>query len=71
MISGETLRQLRTLKGVKQKTVAKALGISQPAYCKLEHSEQVNDEKLVQVLSVLGYTIEIASKIVENLPPLY
>ncbi|MGN6163905.1 MAG: helix-turn-helix domain-containing protein [Flavisolibacter sp.] len=49
MISGETLRQLRTLKGVKQKTVAKALGISQPAYCKLEHSEQVNDEKLVQV----------------------
>lgn len=37
MTSGETLRFLRLLKGVKQETIAKKLGISQPAYSKLEN----------------------------------
>ncbi len=36
MLSGETLRMLRNIRGLKQETLAKKLGISQPAYSKLE-----------------------------------
>ena len=69
MISGETLRQLRNLKGIKQKTLAKELGVSQPAYCKLEQSEKINGERLPQLMKVLGYTIEEWEDAIRILPP--
>ena len=53
MISGETLRQLRTVKGIKQKVLAKSLSISQPAYCKLERNICIDGERLKQILIIL------------------
>jgi transcriptional regulator with XRE-family HTH domain len=57
-ITGNVLRQLRTLKGLKQKAMAEKLGISQPAYSKLEKSKIISGEKLTKVLEALGYTKE-------------
>ena len=53
MNSGETLRLLRTIKGFKQATVAKKMGISQPAYCKLEQRVYIREEKLLKLLTSL------------------
>lgn len=66
-ISGETLRKLRAINGVKQETLAKKLGISQPAYCKLEKTDCINNGKLLQVIDALGYTEEEFEKIVDHL----
>lgn len=53
LITGEHIRMLRLIKGLKQETVAKKLGISQPAYCKLEKSEVIDMVKLEQLMTAL------------------
>lgn len=53
MINGQTLRQLRTLKGLKQKDAAQKLGISQPAYSRLEQSVWLQGAKLRTILKAL------------------
>lgn len=58
MICGQTLRLLRAIKGIKQKTIAKKLGISQPAYSKLEKCEAVNGERADAILAALNCTQE-------------
>jgi transcriptional regulator with XRE-family HTH domain len=67
MINGSTLRQLRTLKGLKQETIAEKLDISQPAYSKLEKRERINGEKLEQFLKALDYTREELEQAVQLL----
>lgn len=54
MITGETLRFLRIMKGVKQETLAKQLGISQPAYCKLEKKSRIDNERWAQIAHELN-----------------
>jgi len=69
MFTGETLRQLRGLKGLKQKTVADKLHISQPAYSKLEKRKKVNGhtlESIKKIFSCSGADIEAFQKL---LPP--
>jgi transcriptional regulator with XRE-family HTH domain len=45
MITGESLRILRQLKGNRtQKEISKKMNISQPAYCKWEKRKTVNEE---------------------------
>lgn len=56
MITGETLRLLRTWKNLKQKTVADQLGISQPAYSKLEKCKCIKERKLVKLLKAINCT---------------
>jgi len=56
MITGETLRQLRGLKGLKQKTMAHQLHISQAAYSKLEKRKKINGHTLEQLKTILDYT---------------
>lgn len=58
MTDGETLRLLRTIKGMKQEFLARKLGISQPAYSKLEKCAYIKDKKLQEVLRALGCTAE-------------
>lgn len=54
MITGETLRLLRNWKNLKQKTVADKLGISQPAYSKLERSKSIKEKKLGNLLNAIN-----------------
>ena len=53
MVTGETLRFLRIMKGIKQETLAKQLGISQPAYCKLEKKAEIGKQKWAIILKEL------------------
>lgn len=69
-VSGETIRMLRHLHGMKQETFAKKLDISQPAYCKLEKSEKINGDRAIKIIEAMGYTKEEFEKLVEQPPPL-
>jgi transcriptional regulator with XRE-family HTH domain len=63
MNSGETLRLIRTLKGIKQNTIAKKIGISQPAYCKLEQQVYIREDKLLKLLISLDSDKEEMEKV--------
>lgn len=58
MVTGETIRLLRNWKQLKQQTVAERLGISQPAYSKIERSETVSKENIERLLPALRSTRE-------------
>lgn len=55
---GRKIGRMRELLGMKQQTLAEALGVSQQAVSKMEQSEWISDEKLEQVAAVLGVTAE-------------
>ena len=57
MISGETLRLLRSLKKLKQKTIANKLGISQAAYSKMEKCKLITGERLEKLLKAINCTL--------------
>ena len=56
MRTGETLRLLRMLKGLKQSTLAHQLGISQPAYSKIEKCNRINEVRWNNILTILNCT---------------
>ena len=59
---GKKLRELRIMKGVQQKEISNALGISRPGYAKLENGGNVNlpsRENIEIIARVLGVKPEI------------
>jgi transcriptional regulator with XRE-family HTH domain len=67
MNNGETIRLLRNWKRMKQKTIANKLGISQPAYSKLEKCQLINKERLQKIMIILNFSdgeLEILKKII-------
>jgi transcriptional regulator with XRE-family HTH domain len=66
IISGETLRVLRQIKGIKQQTIAKDLGISQPAYSQIERSNYIDCQRFEQILSHMGYSSEDFKEFIKN-----
>ena len=68
MNTGETLRQLRTLKGVKQIHIAKELGISQQAYSKIEKRDSIEEDKMRKLLTILGIGEEDANEYAKIFP---
>ncbi len=58
MISPNTIRKLRIFKGFKQQTVAKKLGISQPAFSKMKKSEFIKEERVLQILTILKCSMD-------------
>jgi len=55
---GRKIERMRELRGLKQETLATALGISQQAVSKMESSEVVEEERLRAVADVLGVSVE-------------
>lgn len=55
---GRKIARIRELRGMKQETLALALGMSQQSVSQLEQSETVEAEKLELVAKVLGVTPE-------------
>lgn len=51
---GRKIERIRTLKGIKQETLAALIGISQSTLSKIEQSASIDDEKLQQIASALG-----------------
>lgn len=58
MCSGENLKHLRLLKNFSQKGIARILGISQPAYSKMEKRKKVNDAQLEKILKIMHCDLE-------------
>jgi transcriptional regulator with XRE-family HTH domain len=55
---GKNIETLRKIRGMKQETLADALGISRQSVSKLEQSINVDEEKLQQIADALGVTKE-------------
>lgn len=55
---GRKISRIRELRGMKQETLAEAMGISQQSVSQLEQSESVETEKLEKVAQALGVTKE-------------
>ena len=49
MVSGETIRLIRNWRKLAQKQAASLLGISQPAYSKLEKKKEINGRLLEKI----------------------
>jgi transcriptional regulator with XRE-family HTH domain len=59
MVTGETLRILRQLKGNKtQKEICSKLCITQPAYCKWEKRRTITDKELEKFLKAINCSRE-------------
>jgi len=55
---GRKISRIRELRDMKQEALAQALGVSQQTISAIENSEEVDDEKLVEVAKALGVTVE-------------
>jgi transcriptional regulator with XRE-family HTH domain len=53
-VCGETIRILRTLRGIKQTHAAKKLSITQKAYSKIELSRDISERKINQILKAFN-----------------
>jgi len=52
---GDNLRKIREIKGIKQESVAKQLGITTNGYGKIERGESaINIDRLEQIATILG-----------------
>lgn len=55
---GRNIERIRELKGIKQETLAVALGVSQQTISKMEQSEFVDDDRLKQIANALGVNVD-------------
>jgi transcriptional regulator with XRE-family HTH domain len=53
-VTGDTIRKLRVLKGINQKTAAYNLGITQQAFSKIEMSAVITENKIASLLKSLS-----------------
>ncbi|GAA4886930.1 helix-turn-helix transcriptional regulator [Flaviramulus aquimarinus] len=64
---GRKISRIRELRGMKQETLADALGISQQAVSKIEQSPEVEDDKLDKVAKALNVSSETIRNFSEEL----
>ncbi|MFH7016705.1 helix-turn-helix domain-containing protein [Flavobacterium sp. FlaQc-47] len=55
---GRNISRIRELRGMKQESLAIAIGVSQQSVSNIEGSENVDDEKLNAIAEVLGVSAE-------------
>jgi len=55
---GKKISRIRELKGMKQETLAAAMGVTQQAISKLEQAEELDEERLKVVADALGVSSE-------------
>lgn len=55
---GRNISRIREMHGMKQEALAIAIGVSQQTISIMENSEDVEEEKLVEVAKALGVTTE-------------
>jgi transcriptional regulator with XRE-family HTH domain len=63
---GRNLRHLRLLKGMKQVTFARELGIAQQNVSKMENKKEISMEKLEAAAKALGITVDAIEKFNEK-----
>jgi transcriptional regulator with XRE-family HTH domain len=55
---GRNISRIRELRGMKQETLAIAIGVSQQSVSNIEASETIDEEKLQAIAQVLGVSTE-------------
>ncbi|MHC0445655.1 helix-turn-helix domain-containing protein [Flavobacterium sp. 3-218] len=55
---GRNISRIRELKGMKQEALAIAIGVSQQTVSNLEASENVEEERLIEIAKVLEVSVE-------------
>jgi transcriptional regulator with XRE-family HTH domain len=55
---GRNIERIREIRGMKQDTLAQALGVSQQTVSKIEQSGNVEEDKLAQIADALGVSSE-------------
>jgi len=55
---GRKIERIRKLRGLTQDDLGNGLGISKQAVSKLEQSENIDEERLNEIATVLGVTLE-------------
>ncbi|WP_281234303.1 helix-turn-helix domain-containing protein [Flavobacterium gelatinilyticum] len=55
---GRKISRIRELRDMKQEALAQALGISQQTVSAIENSEDVDDEKLIDIAKALGVNVD-------------
>jgi len=55
---GRKISRIRELRDMKQEALAQALGVSQQTISAIENSEDVDDEKLIEVAKALGVNVD-------------
>lgn len=56
---GKNVEKVRTYRGVKQWTLGKELGMTQPEISELEKQEVIPDDLLEQIAEILGVTVDV------------
>jgi transcriptional regulator with XRE-family HTH domain len=68
-VPGDSIRLLRSIKGVKQIAAAKKADICQQAISKLERSKKVSISKFLEIATALKCNDEEIKKILDFYPP--
>lgn len=63
---GRNISRIRELKDMKQEALAQALGTSQQAVSAIENSENVDEQKLIEVAKALGVSVEAIKNFSED-----
>lgn len=63
---GRKVERIRKLRGLSQDQLAKELNISRQAISRIEQSETVEDEKLEEIATVLGTTVDAIKNFSED-----
>lgn len=63
---GRKISRIRELKDMKQEALAQALGTNQQAISALENSENIDEEKLIEVAKALGVSVEAIKNFTEE-----
>ena len=63
---GQNIRKIRLLRGMKQETFAKELGIAQQNVSKMENKKEISEEQLKKVSEVLQASVEVIECFYEN-----
>jgi transcriptional regulator with XRE-family HTH domain len=63
---GRKISRIRELKDMKQEALAQALGTNQQAVSAMENSENVDEERLIEVAKALGVSVEAIKNFTEE-----
>lgn len=55
---GRNIERIREIRGIKQETLAQAIGITQQAVSKMEQSKEIDEDKLQKIAEALGVTVD-------------
>ena len=68
MFTSDEIRQLRLSRQIKQEFIAKKMNITKQRYSNLENHKNLREERVSEILAILGYTRETARNYLDNIP---